>query len=467
MSISAPFATEGSLELLLADLSLARALFDGVPSARLLARVRIARDERDLAAPGARGSVTFTFDAVLADALGENMRAIERVKLAIARHARVAASEGPLAATDVTLATLAYAVAVAPDWDASISESFAVSTNRQILLRSLEDIGAILDDVRRGAAHFATRLPEPDPRAALFECCVRLATRATLGPFPASKLWEANRRLDRSDLAVSILQASSTPLHPRALEAELAPRARRMIALEREPLDKIATRDARVIASALARIGDASDDLRLDKLVADVFGLLTKSGTLILAASSGEVSLERDDAPRPSFHPVDWSDPKTVRDLSLGLERGSITPPRAWIFVTRGGDAAVDAVGGEMLEVSAHTYASAVFADIIARSGRPRDVMRLVTYFAVAPDAPSAAKTLSQCTAIELPQVLRAWLEALLPSDGAPVPYGDDPETSRAGRLAVYIAALRPYPHLFAAVSPLLARVSDRPAPAL
>ncbi len=466
MSISAPFATEGSLELLLADLSLARALFDGVPSARLLARVRIARDERDLSAPGARGSVVFTFDAVLADALGGNLRALERAKIAIARHARVAATEGPLVASDVTLATLAYAVAIAPDWDASISESFAVSTNRQILLRSLEDIGAILEDVRRGAARFDTRLAESDPRAALFECCVRLATRASLGPFPANKLWEASRRLDRSDLGVSLLQASPQPLHPRALEAELAPKARRMVALDRESLDRIAQKDARAVASALARIDDGADELRLDKLVADVFGLLGKSGTLILAASPGEVNLEHGDAPRPSFHPTDWTDPKTVRDLAGGLERGSITPPRAWLFVTRGGEPAINAIGGEMLEIASHPYASAVFADIVARSGRPRDVMRLVTYFAVAPDPAAAAKTLSQCTATELPQVLRAWLEALLPSDGAPVPYGDDPETSRAGRLAVYVNALKPYPSLFAAVSPLLSRVSERPAPA-
>ncbi len=465
MSIAAPFATEGSLELLLADLSLARALFEGVPSARLLARVRIARDERDLAAPGARGSVTFTFDAVLAEALGGNVRAIERAKMAIARHARVAATEGPLVGSDVTLATLAYAVAVAPDWDASISESFAVATNRQILLRSLEEIGAILDDVRRGSARFDPRLAEPDPRAALFECCVRLATQAQLGPFPAAKLWEAHRRLDRSDLGVQLLNQAAAPLHPRAFDAELAPRARRMVALDREELDRLAQRDARVVASALARAEDTGSELRLDKLVADLFGLLAKRGTLILAAATPEVATSGD-APRPSFHPTDWTDPKTVRDLAAGLERGSVTPPRAWIFVHRGGDPAYDAVGGEMLEITSHPYASAVFADIVARSGRPRDVMRLVTYFAVAPDPAAAAKTLAQCTAAELPQVLKAWLEALLPSDGAQVPYAEDPDSSRAGRLAVYISALRPYPALFAAVSPLLARVSDRPAPA-
>jgi hypothetical protein len=67
------------------------------------------------------------------------------------------------------------------------------------------------------------------------------------------------------------------------------------------------------------------------------------------------------------------------------------------------------------------------------------------------------------CNAPELPSVLRAWLEAMLPADGGIVPFGDNPETSSAARLTACIAALAPYPKLYGAVRPLLSRVSEPP----
>jgi len=116
-----------------------------------------------------------------------------------------------------------------------------------------------------------------------------------------------------------------------------------------------------------------------------------------------------------------------------------------------------------MLRVHSHPTASAMFAHVLARSGRARDVIRLVTYFAVAPDPTVAAHALSSCTAPELPTVLRAWLEAMLPSDGGAAPFGDDPYTSSAARVTACVASLAPYPHLYQAVRPLLSRVSEAP----
>jgi hypothetical protein len=134
--------------------------------------------------------------------------------------------------------------------------------------------------------------------------------------------------------------------------------------------------------------------------------------------------------------------------------------------VWRGGGPALDAIGAEMLRVPLHSAASDAFAEILARSGRPRDVIRLVTYFAITPDPDAAARSLNACGAPELPAVLRAWLEAMLPSDGTTPPDGDDPSTSSAARLHACVSSLAPYPHLYAAVRPLLVRVSEAPAPA-
>ena len=112
-------------------------------------------------------------------------------------------------------------------------------------------------------------------------------------------------------------------------------------------------------------------------------------------------------------------------------------------LASRGGEPALDVLGAEMLRAPLHPTASAAFAEILARSARPRDIIRLVTYFAIAPDAPIAARALSECDAPELPSVLKAWLEAMLPADGAAAPFGEDPHTSSAARVTACVALSR------------------------
>jgi hypothetical protein len=150
-----------------------------------------------------------------------------------------------------------------------------------------------------------------------------------------------------------------------------------------------------------------------------------------------------------------------AQQIASALERGATTAPRARALLLRTGPVALDAVGREMLEVSAHPYASAVFAETLATASRERDVVRLVTYFAIAPDPAPAAHALSLCRAAEVPGVLRAYLESMLPADGGLTPIGD----GGGARIAACIGALRPYPHLFEAVEPLLSRISAAPPP--
>jgi len=143
--------------------------------------------------------------------------------------------------------------------------------------------------------------------------------------------------------------------------------------------------------------------------------------------------------PPSSWLPSDLGSVEAASRLAAALERGATTAPRARSVILRGGDPALDAIGAEMLDAAAHPFASAVFADILGRASRERDVVRLVSYFAIAPDVATAAHALATSTAPEVPSMLRAWLESILPAD---VPR--------------CVAALAPYPHLYAAVKPLL-----------
>jgi hypothetical protein len=143
--------------------------------------------------------------------------------------------------------------------------------------------------------------------------------------------------------------------------------------------------------------------------------------------------------PPSSWFPADFGSLEAASRLAGALERGATTAPRARSVILRGGDTALDAIGAEMLNAAAHPFASAVFADILGRASRERDVVRLVSYFAVAPDVATAAHALAASTAPEVPSMLRAWLESILPAD---VPR--------------CVAALAPYPHLYAAVRSLL-----------
>jgi hypothetical protein len=258
--------------------------------------------------------------------------------------------------------------------------------------------------------------------------------------------------------------------------------------LERSGLDALIARDPRELAAIIART-EGSPDAHLDSLLADLARLLRSSGALLLAAPLLDPTNEEEtlglgterhrgddsdgaiapSSPRtPSWLPMNWSSGDAGGALADALERGATTQPRIRAAVARGGEPAHDAIGAEMLRVGAHPFASSSFAEILARSGRTRDIVRLVTYFAIAPDPAPAARALSQCSSPELPGMLTAWLEAMLPYDGAPAPdapVGADPSTSSAARLRTCIASLASYPQLYRAVRPLLSRVTVAPPP--
>jgi hypothetical protein len=455
-------AANDAVELLASDPSTARALFDGVPAARLLARARAGRDERDLLVADTRSQPSFTYDAIVANVCGAT-KAVSSVRAAVARQARAASVEGPLAADDATIATLVFAVAIAPSPDASMAEAFVESTTKGLRVAAMMEIAQSMDTLRQGAISYDARLMQPDPRAPLFEACVRLAASARVGPVPAARLLDASRRLQRAGF---VLLKQGPSLLPPSIEAELSRRGRRMVALDRPTLEALAKRDPRELAATIARIdgtgAEGPSSMRLDTLLADVATLVKHPGALVLAvAANVPEAAAQASSSRPSWLPHDWDSPQAAVSLALALERGNATVPRASALVQRGGDTALDAIGAEMLEVEAHPFASAAFAEILARSARARDVTRLVGYFAIAPDPSLAARTLSACAAPELPSMLRSYLESMLPQDGSSVPLRSDP-TSSAARLSACIDALRPYRVLFDAVRPLLDRIGPR-----
>ncbi len=446
------------VELLVADASLARAFYAGIPTARLLARLRLASDEADLdEAPSRPSSSTWDrLTARLVSVAGE--ATLDRVRRATARHARAASDEGPLHAGEPVAAALMLALAASNDADTSLAEAFAG--------------GDVPLELAGACAAYDPRLLSRDRRGPLFEACVRLAAVGSIGPWPGDRVREASARLREADGGVLLLRRSSASLLPLDLEPEVPRSARRMTLLERGELDAFVARDPRDLAAAIARIElgrPPPDGIYLDQLVADLARLLAHRGALVFAAVDPQLP-EEEQAPSrlPSVRPVSWipsswATPDAAAALARALEGGATTLPRVRGVISRGGDPALDAVGAEMLKVGEHPFASAAFADVLARTGRPRDVMRLVTYFAVAPDPADAAAALGQCTAPELPGVLHAWMTSMLPNDGALAPHGDDPDTSSAARLSACLAALRPYPHLFDAVRGLLTRLTAAP----
>jgi hypothetical protein len=466
-------AASDAVELLASDTSTARALFDGVPAARLLARARAARDERDLLVADTKSQPAFTYDAIVANVCGTT-NAVARVRTAVARQARAASVEGPLAADDATLATLVFAVAIAPAPDASMAEAFVESTTKGLQVAAMMEIAQSMEGLRQGATSYDARLMQPDPRGALFEACLRLSSSARFGPVPASRLLDASRRLSRAGF---VLLKPGPTLFPPAIDAELPRRSRRMVALDRGALEELAKRDPRDLAATIARIDQTRVDLkqtqppqsgsqlslRLDTLLADVSALVKHPGTLVLAVAPNIPETTTQPASsRPSWLPHGWDSPQAAVSLAVALERGNATVPRAFALVQRGGDTALDAIGAEMLNMEAHPFASAAFAEILARRARARDITRLITYFAIAPEPSLAARTLSACTAPELPAMLRRWLESMLPQDGSSIPRRSDPASS-AARLSVYVEALRPHRALFEAVEPLLERIDSKP----
>jgi hypothetical protein len=338
---------ESELELALVDLRVARAVWEGVPTARLLARIRLDRDERDLVDLGDRAGgqdlASSTWDKLMARLLGQSQAAHERVRRAVARHGRAASDEGPLVANDPAIAALVHVLLSATETDGDSSPAEGVAARVALDAAVVRACGR-LDD--RLAA------PGADRRAAAFEACLHVTTLAC-GGAPALAALEA----------CGPAIASAASLYP---------------------------------------WGDA-------------------------------------EVPPSSWFPADFGSLEAAGRLAGALERGATTAPRARSVILRDGDAALDAIGAEMLNAAAHPFASAVFADVLGRASRERDVVRLVSYFAIAPDVATAAHALAASSAPDVPSVLRAWLESILPADRPRC-----------------VAALAPYPHLHAVVKPLL-----------
>lgn len=475
MASDLPFiaTSEDEVELTIVDLGVARAFWEGVPTGRLLARVRLHRDERDLVDFDQRVSgIDFadaSWDIVLARLLASAPTSLERVKRAVARHARAASDEGPLAATDTTIAALVHANLSGSDADASPAEGAAEALD-------------IEEPVRLACARLDDRLGRTsgDRRAAAFEACIELAKRASAPAWPLDALRSTLGGLaavmeaavhdsggyPKLDSLPEILAASSASLYPLG-DADVSVSDRRMCLLDRPTLERVLLVPERDLAAAVARASTRYPKFPVAKIVADAASVISKHGSLLLIATREPRSQrEAPKIPPASWQPVEVDADPTTTALALAsaLERGSITAPRARSILIRGGDLALDAIGKEMLNVAAHPFASAVFAELMAPFARERDVVRLVTYFAIAPDPSVAAHALSLCSAREVVStVLKAWLETMLPADGALAAPGDDPETSASARVSLCIEALRPYPGLYDVVQPLLSRLSELP----
>jgi len=440
---------EHHVELIVADLSLAHAFFEGVPSARLLARAQLAREDQQ------------AWEALLAR-LVPNAEALERLNRAILRHVRHALDEGPLETEGAGVASLVYGFFSSQADDASLAETF--SSGQPAPDEAIGRACAFYDG-RLGASGGDIRVP-------LFETCVRMASVGSCGPWSHARMLDMTRQLASSEIGIRWASAE-VRLFP--LDFTVARTHARMTRIDRTPLDLFVGRDPRELASAIARAERVAGGsrARLDNFTADLAVLLRSSGALVLAlpipdpevdeAAPSAPPSDRPSRDRPSSIPLDWSQGDVATALADAIERGQTTIVRVRSLEARGGEPALDAIGAEMLRAPMHPLASAIFADILAKTGRPRDVIRLVTHFAIAPEPQTAARSLSACNAPELPSVLRAWLEAMLPSDGGDAPLGHDPHTSSAARLTACVASLEPYPHLYRAVMPLLSRVSEHP----
>jgi hypothetical protein len=472
---SLPFVAtaEDEVELTVVDLGVARALWEGVPIGRLLARVRLHRDERDLIdldlrASGVDFAEASSWDIALARLLASTPASLDRVKRAIARHARAASDQGPLAAGDVVIAQLVHSLLSSSDADASPAEGAAEAL-------------PIDEPVRVACARTDERLGRTsgDRRAAPFEACLELAKRASAPAWPLDALDDVLGALaavkngdirdgsypKRADLP-AVLSASSAVLYPWGDEGDVPIHDRRACLLDRASIERVLLLPERELAAVVTRAAPLYPDLPIAKTSSDVSTALAKHGTLLLVATREPRSQrEAPRVPPASWQPADLDATEAALALASALERGSITAPRARSLLIGGGDPALDAIGKEMLNVAAHPFASAVFAELLAPFARERDVVRLVTYFAIAPDPAAAAHALSLCNAREVVStVLKAWLETMLPTDGALAEPGSDPETSVSARVGLCIAALRPYPGLYDVVQPLLSRLSELPA---
>jgi hypothetical protein len=408
-------ATEDhDLELAVVDLGVARAFWEGVPTARLLARVRIDRDEHDLVDVAERASgvdlASSTWDALMARLLGDSPAAFERVKRGVARHGRAASDEGPLVGSDAAIAALVHALLSASESESDASPAEGAADGLALAGGVMRACGRL--DERLGATR-------ADRRAAPFEACLHLAKLGSAGPVSIEALRALGPRA-----------ASSAPLYPWG-DVDVPRVDRRALLLDRAAIE------------AAGGLGPELGHLR------------AHHGSLVAFVTLEPRSVHDGPVvPPSSWFPSDFTAPGAAARLAAGLERGATTAPRARAVILRGGDAALDAIGAEMLEARAHPFASAVFADTLGRASRERDVVRLVSYFAIANDAATAAHALAASAAPEVPVVLRAWLESLGPAEvGSP---------ARA-RIEACVAALAPYPHLHDAVVSVLGAPASEP----
>jgi hypothetical protein len=463
---------EDEVELTVVDLGVARAFWEGVPTGRLLARARLHRDARDLIDLDQRASgVDFadaSWDIVLGRLLAHAPASLDRVKRSVARHARAASDEGPLAAADTTIAALVHASLSSSDADASPAEG----ANEALPLE---------EPVRAASARFDERLGRTsgDGRAASFEACLELAKRFAAPAWPLDALTAALGAVSavqdaaihdsggypKFDSLPRVVFAGGAVLYPWGDGGEVPVTDRRVCLLDRASIERVMLHSERDLAASVTRAVARYPHLPIAKIVADVSACIHKHGALVLVATREPRSQrEAPRLPPNSWAPVDLDAPATAVTLASALERGTLTAPRALSILVRGGDSALDAIGKEMLNVAAHPFASAVFAELLAPFARERDVVRLVTYFAIAPDPQAAARALNLCNAREVVcTVLKAWLETMLPADGAVAEPGGDPDTSASARVASCIEALRPYPALYSVVEPLLSRLSELP----
>ena len=350
------------VELRIVDAPLARALFHGSPAARLLARARLAHDERE----DGEG-----WDARLARLLGGRTATFDRVRATVARHARVAFDEGPLPATDATIAVLVWATATE-------------KARGDRSPRSRWDPARPCPATRRCSppaprTTTASQRAEADKRAPAFEACLRMATRSSVGPMPWEQLQAIAAQLERAPLGVQLSREGAQSIFPRRADDEIADRDRRVAPVDRAQLDELVSRDPRELASAVWQSdnmpgGDAGSQLAT--FLADLTRLLAEPGSLVAvvvplqSGQSPDFEQPGETGGAPSWIPASWSSSGAAA-IADALERGATTLPRVRTEVARGGAGALDAISAEMLHVGAHPFASAGFAEILARSGRP------------------------------------------------------------------------------------------------
>src|SRR5206468_1061848 len=141
--------------------------------------------------------------------------------------------------------------------------------------------------VARACRSYDARLGSPsgDKRAPMFEACVRLAARGSVGPIAGARLRETSQLLAASELQLRLLRTASASIFPRRVDDSIGEASRRMTLLERGHLDGALSRDPRELAQAIARVerstdASAANGAKLATMMADIARLLTQGGAL-------------------------------------------------------------------------------------------------------------------------------------------------------------------------------------------